>query len=313
MLGNLDVDTRSKSKEVSELLTHYSRQIIGEMTSEIFARLAQPQLPADAAEVAAAEDAAGGQARTDATIAEGPVAAAVTVAGTGPATAATATAAAAQPRAEAPAAEDGSTGAAAMPDGQRPSAAAGAGAEGTANADGSTPEPSQAAEPAPAGGVSGVSVSGGVMGGSRYSHGLASAREVLSFLIELIQRRAEDGVGPVEDDFTVFGLQVCWVGSRQHTAGAAPARVALNAAWCLRSVKQPQQAYCGTPHSCKMYTDPDVEPGREMPRNTLNQVVSGRVSDNAGLASCRWSIVQCWQGATAWCIILRSSSCCTSM
>ncbi|KIY95835.1 hypothetical protein MNEG_12126 [Monoraphidium neglectum] len=41
MLGNLDADTRgSKGREVSELLTHYSRQIMGEITTVIFSRCA---------------------------------------------------------------------------------------------------------------------------------------------------------------------------------------------------------------------------------------------------------------------------------
>jgi hypothetical protein len=41
MLGNLDADTRGgKVREVSELLTHYSRQIMGEITTVIFSRWA---------------------------------------------------------------------------------------------------------------------------------------------------------------------------------------------------------------------------------------------------------------------------------
>lgn len=41
MLGNLSQDPKNKTNECSELLTHYSRQIIGEMTTLIFSRLAQ--------------------------------------------------------------------------------------------------------------------------------------------------------------------------------------------------------------------------------------------------------------------------------
>jgi hypothetical protein len=38
MLGNLDADSRGGKREVSDLLTNYSRQIMGEITTVIFSR-----------------------------------------------------------------------------------------------------------------------------------------------------------------------------------------------------------------------------------------------------------------------------------
>ncbi|WIA18254.1 hypothetical protein OEZ85_009722 [Tetradesmus obliquus] len=56
MLGNLDADLRSNrnSREVSELLTHYSRQIMGEVTSVVFERLQELEPGSPAADEAAA-------------------------------------------------------------------------------------------------------------------------------------------------------------------------------------------------------------------------------------------------------------------
>ena len=47
-------ELRSKSREVSELLTHYSRQIMGEITTVVFERLQQLQPGSPAADDAAA-------------------------------------------------------------------------------------------------------------------------------------------------------------------------------------------------------------------------------------------------------------------
>jgi len=55
MLGNLDADVRaSRSSQVSELLTHYSRQIMGEITTTIFGRLRHLDTSSPSADEAAA-------------------------------------------------------------------------------------------------------------------------------------------------------------------------------------------------------------------------------------------------------------------
>lgn len=163
MLGNLDNDPQSKSKEVSELMTHYSRHIIGEMTSVIFSHLVDGGAAAAAAGATSAS-AKSDMADTSAANGVGAVAAAAAVGSDQPDATATGS----------------------MQEG------ADAGPQNGNAGDHATVEPSS----------------------SSYGHGLPSALEVLSFLVDLISRKNTDGssngssMAPLDDEFAVFGLQM---------------------------------------------------------------------------------------------------------
>ncbi|KAF8061912.1 hypothetical protein HT031_004172 [Scenedesmus sp. PABB004] len=122
MLGNLDADLRSarSAREVSELLTHYSRQIMGEITGLVFGRLQELEPGSPAADEAAA---AGGVlphissvvAAAAAEAAAAKAAAAAEAAAAEAAAAEAAAAAAAAVEAEAAAGADGGTAAGGVP------------------------------------------------------------------------------------------------------------------------------------------------------------------------------------------------------